>query len=121
MKQYSLEESLISCILQRHNLINELFIDLEVFKNPLNKRMVMFFKRVYEKYKSLEITLLFNELQDEKQRNILIDYYTNLINLEPAPSLFYDYQEQLLNQFKDNKIRQEINRLAKMKLILKNY
>ncbi|MEE1282777.1 MAG: DnaB-like helicase C-terminal domain-containing protein [Acutalibacteraceae bacterium] len=113
MKQYSLEESLISCILQKNNLINELFIDIEVFKNPLNKRMILFFKRIYEKYKSLEITLLFNELADDNQRNILIDFYTKLIQLEPSPSLFYDYQEQMLNQYKDNKIRQEINRFSR--------
>lgn len=120
MKQYSLEESLISCILQRHSLINELFIDLEVFKNPLNKRMLMFFKKVYEQYKSLEITLLFNELKDDNQRNILIDYYTKLINLEPAPSLFYDYQEQLLNQYKDCKIKEQINKFSRNEIDIEN-
>ena len=113
MKPYSLEESLISCILQRHSLINELFIDLEVFRNPVNKRMIMFFKGIYEKYKSLEITLMFNEVQDERQRNQLIEYYMKIIQLEPAPSLFYDYQEQLLNQYKDGKIREQINKFSR--------
>ena len=36
--------------------------------------------------------------------------------LEPIPSLFYDYQEQLITQYKDNKIRTQIDLFKNNKL-----
>ena len=116
MKQYDIENSLISCILQKHDLINELYVELDVFNNNLNKRMILFFRGIYDKYKSLDLTLMVNELKDTKQQEQLISYYTEMIMLEPIPSLFYDYQEQLITQYKDNKIRTQIDLFKNNKL-----
>ena len=108
MKQYDIENALISCILQRNNLINELYVDASVFKNEENKKWLLFLKRMYAEFKSLDFTLLTNEIKDEKDQMRFISYFTEMIVLEPAPSLFYEYQEQLINKYKDDKIKERV-------------
>lgn len=122
MKQYDIENALISCILQRNNLINELYVDVSVFKNEENKKWLLFLKRMYAEFKSLDFTLLTNEIKDEKDQMRFISYFTEMIVLEPAPSLFYEYQEQLINKYKDDKIKERVeyyknNRITSDELI----
>lgn len=122
MKQYDIENALISCILQRNNLINELYVDVSVFKNEENRKWLLFLKRMYAEFKSLDFTLLTNEIKDEKDQMRFISYFTEMIVLEPAPSLFYEYQEQLINKYKDDKIKERVeyyknNRITSDELI----
>lgn len=122
MKQYDIENALISCILQRNNLINELYVDVSVFKNNENKKWLLFMKKMYAEFKTLDLTLLTNEIKDGNDRLRFISYFTEMIVLEPAPSLFYEYQEQLINKYKDDKIKERVeyyknNRITSDELI----
>lgn len=109
MKQYDLEKNLISCILQKNELINELYVDVNVFENVANKKMVVFLKNIYEKYKKIDLVLIISEISDVNRQNAFVNYFSELAELTPAPSLFYEYQEQLVNKYRDNKIKKQID------------
>lgn len=116
MKQYDLEKSVISCILQREELMNELYVSDDVFANPLNRRMLVFFKKFYEHYKHLDISIMVDYLKDDQKKSVLIDYYVDVIDYEIVPSHFYDYQERLIEQYKNNKIIKQIELFQKGKM-----
>ena len=118
MKQYELEESIICCILEKNNLINELFIDLNCFENPRNKRMLLFFKEFYQEYKKLDLTLMVSKLKTQFEKDELVDYYTDILATEPSTSVFYEYQQQLMDMHKDKLIKVEISKYEKNKLSL---
>lgn len=118
MKQYDVENNLISCILQKPSLINEMFIDLNCFRSDLNKRMIMFFKDFYNKNKNLDISLMVEEMKTEEQKNRFINYYVEMIDITPSPSLFYEYQQKMIDIYKDNLIKQEIGRYIKKNIEL---
>ena len=118
MKQYDVENNLISCILQKPSLINEMFIDLNCFRSDLNKRMIMFFKDFYNKNKNLDISLMVEEMKTEEQKNRFINYYVEMIDVTPSPSFFYEYQQKMIDIYKDNLIKQEIGRYIKKNIEL---
>ena len=118
MKQYDVENNLISCILQKPSLINEMFIDLSCFRSDLNKRMIMFFKDFYNKNKNLDISLMVEEMKTEEQKNKFINYYVEMIDITPSPSLFYEYQQKMIDIYKDSLIKQEIGKYIKKNIEL---
>ena len=118
MKQYDVENNLISCILQKPSLINEMFIDLNCFRSDLNKRMIMFFKDFYNKNKNLDISLMVEEMKTEEQKNRFINYYVEMIDITPSPSLFYEYQQKMIDIYKDSLIKQEIGKYIKKNIEL---
>ena len=118
MKQYDVENNLISCILQKPSLINEMFIDLNCFRSDLNKRMIMFFKDFYNKNKNLDVSLMVEEMKTEEQKNRFINYYVEMIDVTPSPSLFYEYQQKMIDIYKDSLIKQEIGRYIKKNIEL---
>ena len=118
MKQYDVENNLISCILQKPSLINEMFIDLNCFRSDLNKRMIIFFKDFYDKNKNLDISLMIEEMKTEEQKNKFINYYVEMIDIAPSPSLFYEYQQKMIDIYKDSLIKQEIGKYIKKNIEL---
>ena len=118
MKQYDVENNLISCILQKPSLINEMFIDLNCFRSDLNKRMIMFFKDFYNKNKNLDVSLMVEEMKTEEQKNRFINYYVKMIDVTPSPSLFYEYQQKMIDIYKDSLIKQEIGKYIKKNIEL---
>ena len=118
MKQYDVENNLISCILQKPSLINEMFIDLNCFRSDLNKRMIIFFKDFYDKNKNLDISLMIEEMKTEEQKNKFINYYVEMIDITPSPSLFYEYQQKMIDIYKDSLIKQEIGKYIKKNIEL---
>ena len=118
MKQYDVENNLISCILQKPSLINEMFIDLNCFRSDLNKRMIMFFKDFYNKNKNLDVSLMVEEMKTEEQKNKFINYYVEMIDITPSPSLFYEYQQKMIDIYKDSLIKQEIGKYIKKNIEL---
>lgn len=118
MKQYDVENNLISCILQKPSLINEMFIDLNCFRSDLNKRMIMFFKDFYNKNKNLDVSLMVEEMKTEEQKNKFINYYVEMIDVTPSPSLFYEYQQKMIDIYKDSLIKQEIGKYIKKNIEL---
>ena len=101
MKKYDLENSIISCIIQKPKLIEELYISDEIFVNEINRTMIKFFKKQYEKYKSLDLMLMINDISGDKNKNLLIEYCTQLAMLESSPSFFYEYQDKLVENYRN--------------------
>ena len=96
MKQYDLELNIISCILLKNELINELFIDLNCFKDPYNKRIIVILKKAWENYKKLDLTLILNDIKDSKEKDRFMNYYVDVIDLVVSPTSFYEYQQKLI-------------------------
>lgn len=118
MNQYDIENNLICCIFLKNSLIEELFIDVSCFKNSYNKRMILFLKEIYKKYKKLDVPLIVSEMKTENEKNIFIKYISQIINLEPSSSMFYEYQQKLIDIHKDDLIKQEINKYSKKQIEL---
>lgn len=116
MKQYDLELNIIGCIFYKPELINELFIDMSCFKNSYNKQVILLLKKVWENEKKLDITILLNYIKDFKARDRFMDYYTEAIDLILSPTNFYEYQQKLIDQHKDDLIKTEINKYAKKQI-----
>lgn len=115
MKQYDLEECVISCILQKADLIKELFVDLKCFLNPTNKQMILFLRKIYQEYKKFDVTLMVNKFSDKK-KSWFVEYYLRLYDLVASPSLYYEYQQELLNQHRDLEIKNEIQKYESNKI-----
>lgn len=119
MKKYDLENSIISCIIQNPKLVEELYVSDEVFINSLNKAMLQFFKKEYEKYKDLDLTIMVNDLP-KKRQNMFVEFYTQMALLEPTASQFYEYQEKLISNYRDLKIKKHIQDFVDEKINLDN-
>lgn len=116
MKQYDIENNIISCILLKECLINELFVDMQCFKNPYNKRILLLLKKHYDLYKKFDVSLMLEEFNSDYEKNIFIDYYAEIIELNVTASLFYEYQQKLIDQHKDELIKQEITKYSKKQI-----
>lgn len=124
MKEHDLEDNIISCILQKNELINELYVDDIVFQNPINNQMVKFFKKFYQENKTLDLTLMLNKISNAKSQSKLMKYVMNVMLLVPTTSLFYEYQDQLQEKYKAKVIESlidnyKIQKITKDELIEK--
>lgn len=117
MKKYDLENSIISCIIQNPKLVEELYVSDEVFINSLNKAMLQFFKKEYGKYKDLDLTIMVNDLP-KKRQNMFVEFYTQMALLEPSSSRFYEYQDKLISNYRDLKIKCKIQDYVDEKISL---
>ena len=122
MKSYDLEDNIISCILQKNELINELYISIDCFNNPLNRLMLNYFKDFYKQHKTLDLTLMVSSISNKDSQKKLMDYASKLLFLSPSPSLFYEYQEQLEENHKTFLLGQliddyKLNKIDKNKLV----
>lgn len=113
---YDIEDNIISCIIQKHSLINEIYVDVELFQNSINKRMIIFFQKFYKEYKTLDLILMMNSINKENSKNILANYYTEMLMYCPTTSLFYEYQEKLIDIYRNRKIKESIKMFEKGKL-----
>ena len=120
MKQYDyeIESNLMCCLFLKDSLIEELFIDLDCFKNTYNKRVILLLKEVYKKYKNLDLTLIVNEFKTDYEKSQFIEYYLDKLNLLPTPAMFYEYQQKLIDQHKDDLIKQEIKKYSNKQIEL---
>lgn len=103
-----LEESLMCCILLKPQLINELYVSESSFMNTQNRKWLVFFKSFYKEHKTLDLNLMVGSIKDEAQCNELVDYFVRMIDIVPSASLFYEYQESLIENYKNEKIKKEI-------------
>ena len=86
-----LELSILSCLLQKPELMEEVILEDKHFKN--NYKLWKFMQSFYKKFHNFDVTLMCSVVD---KRYKLIDYIKVLIDLEPNPNLFKEYQEQLL-------------------------
>lgn len=110
-KYISLELDILSCLLQRPELMKEIkFDDRHIIKY---KKLWLFMKSIYERYGDFDIVLMTNASQNKYR---LMDFIEMLIDREPAPSKFNLYQERLIELFNETKkekwIKEKIYKLA---------
>lgn len=118
MKQYDLESAIISCILQKNSLIDELFVELECFKNSRNRWLILFFKDCYKEYKKLDLTLMAQKFSSDEEAEKFITKIVELYNTIPSPAVFYEYQQKLIDRHKDDLIKSEISKYSNGRLEL---
>ena len=91
-----LELSILSCLLQKPELMEEVILEDKHFKNSY--KLWKFMRSFYKKFHNFDVTLMYSVV-DKKYK--LMDYIKVLIDFEPNPNLFKQYQEQLLRAFLD--------------------
>lgn len=112
MNKYNdLELSILSCLLQKPSLMNEMILEDKHFIN--HKKIWLFMKTFYKKFNNFDLTLMVNISKDKYR---IIEYILWLVDKEPAPSLFNEYQKQLIIKYnelkKDKWIIEKIYELA---------
>lgn len=114
-KVVDLEEAILSCLLQKPELVNKLIVDEDDFnKYP---KQFKFFRNFYDKFGNLDLVLMANKIRFE-DRHRLIDVVDKLIDFEPSPSCFRLYQEALLEYNKECQ-KEILENKAKEKIIKK--
>jgi hypothetical protein len=117
-KYEDLEGSIISCIIQRPELIEKINGKENYFIKY--KKLILFLQAVYKKFGVFNLDLLFNVCKQEYK---LLWHIEWLAQLEPAPSqidLYIQELEELRTELKKDKwIREKIYSLAS-ELYIKN-
>ena len=112
MNKYNdLELSVLSCLLQKPILMNKVILEDKYFVKY--KKIWLFMKAFYKRFGNFDLTLMMN-ISKNKYR--MIEYILWIIEKEPAPSLFEEYQKQLIEEYnqkkKDKWIIEQIYSLA---------
>ena len=125
MNKYNdLELSILSCIIQRPNLMNKIILEDKHFVK--HKKLWLFLKAFYKKFGNFDLTLM---LSVSKDKNRIIEYVMWLYDKEPAPSLFEIYQKQLIELYEEtkkekwiiDKIYELVNELVVRNIELKDF
>lgn len=112
MQKYdNLELAILSCLLQRPELMKETKLESKHFKK--HYKIWNFLEAFYKKFGNFDLTLM---MAISKNKYRMIEYIMWLLDKEPAPSLFKVYEEQLLKEFdgfeKQNWIKDKCYELA---------
>lgn len=112
MKKYNeLELSILSCLLQRPELMKEIKLEDKHFIKY--KKLWLYMKSFYEKFGDFDLVLMTSVSKDKYR---IIEYIEMLIDLEPAPSNFEKYQDLLIEQYEQKKkevfLKERIFKLA---------
>ena len=113
---YELETGVLACILSKPTLIDELYVNDIVFQNPINRKMLLFFIDFYKKHKTLDISLMISTIQNTESQKHFIEFITPLVNSIASPSVFYQYQEQLEEKYKNMQISNAVQKYSENKL-----
>ena len=97
-KYIDLEVSILSCLLQRPQLMENTILEDKYFIK--NKKIWSFMKAFYKKFKNFDFTLM---MSISKNKNMMVEYICWLIEQEPAPSLFKEYEKQLIDLYNETK------------------
>ena len=111
-KKYNeLELSILSCLLQRPELMKEVKLENKYFINY--KKLWIFMKSFYEKFEDFDLVLMVSVAKDKYH---IIEYIKILVDLEATPSNFKKYQDLLIEQYKQKKkevfLKERIFKLA---------
>lgn len=98
MKKYkNLELTVLSCIMQKPELMQETILKDEYFINY--KRIWIFMRSFYEKYESLDFNLMFAVVKDKENfLNTMIELY----DFELLPHNFKKYEQALIEAHNQN-------------------
>lgn len=96
MNYVDLEISILSCLLQRPELMeNTILTDCYFVKH---KKIWLFMKAFYKRFKNFDITLM---MSISKNKYRMSEYICWLVEQEPAPSLFKQYEKQLIDLYNE--------------------
>ena len=110
LPNYELEDAILACLLLKPSLVDELYINDVVFMNPLNRKMFVYFKDFYRKNKNLDLTLMVNNISSKESQAKFVNYIAPLSDSIASTAAFYNYQEQLQEKYKNNKISQVVQK-----------
>lgn len=98
MKKYkNLELTVLSCIMQKPELMHETILKDEYFLNY--KRLWIFIKAFYNKFQTLDFNLMFAVVKDKENfLNTMIELY----DFELLPHNFKKYEQALIETYKQN-------------------
>lgn len=98
MNYVDLEISILSCLLQRPELMEDTILkDMYFVKH---KKIWLFMKAFYKRFKNFDITLM---MSISKNKYRMSEYICWLVEQEPAPSLFKQYEKQLIDLYNETK------------------
>lgn len=92
-----LEINILSCLLQKPELMEKVILEDKYFVKT--KKLWFFMKAFYSKFKNFDISLMYSVVKDKYR---FLDYITWLLDVEPCPSNFEKYQQQLIYLYKEN-------------------
>lgn len=96
MENSDLELNILSCLLQRPELMSDLILEDKHFKKY--DRLWKFMRTYYEKYKNYDLVLMTSLCKDKFK---LLYYLQEIKDTEPAPSRFKEYQQQLIMLYEE--------------------
>jgi len=98
MNYTDLEISILSCLLQRPELMKDSILEDKYFIK--HKKIWLFMKAFYNKFENFDINLM---VSISKNKYKLCEYISWLVDQEPAPSLFKQYEKQLIDLYNESK------------------
>lgn len=90
-KYKDLEISILSCVLQKSELMDKIILQDDDFK--YHKKLWIFLKQVYKKFGCFDINLMYSVVNNKYK---YIQYIIELIDVEVIPDRIELYQKQLL-------------------------
>lgn len=91
---YDLELNILSCLLQRSELMDQLQLEDKHFKKFY--RFWKFMRIYYSKYKNFDLVMMTALAKNKFQ---IIEFLKEAVEVEPAPSRFQEYQRQLIDLY----------------------
>ena len=90
-KYKDLEISILSCLLQKPELMDKIILQDDDFK--YHKKLWIFLKQVYKKFGCFDINLMYSVVRNKYK---YIQYIISLVDVEVIPDRIELYQKQLL-------------------------
>lgn len=95
MNKYNdLELSILSCIVQKPELMDQVILDDKYFVK--HKKIWLFMKSFYNKFHNFDFALMYSICKDKYR---IVEYIMWLMEKEPRLFLFNDYQKQLMELY----------------------
>lgn len=98
----NLEETILSCLLQKPELMENLTVNESHF--IYNKAIFIFIKNFYDMYKTLDITLMVSKCANKYK---LMERLQILVLLEPIPKNIAFYETELIRSLEEKKEEKE--------------
>ena len=109
-KYYNLELSIMSCLLQKPELMKEVKLKDDHFIKY--KSLWLFMKSFYNKFGTFDLELMMSVINNKYK---FMDYIEFLIDKEPAPSVFDKYQDALIDMYYQNlEEKEKIEKIYKL-------
>lgn len=99
MNKYNdLELSILSCLLCKPELMDQVILDDKYFIK--HKKIWLFMKSFYNKFHNFDFALMYSICKDKYR---IVEYIKWLLDQEIHISRFNDYQKQLIDLYEENK------------------